>query len=112
MLYVDPNGNYPRFIGDIQQELPGWQIGDDLPAGWEIVQPHEPPPYNPATHRIYEEAPARISGRLNQTWAIREATSEELEMIDAPRTAHQKLKYLGFSDAEIALLMAPTGIFL
>ena len=106
MIYIDPQGNYPRFIGDIQQEVPAWNQGDDLPSGWLEVFQSDIPEYNQMTHRVYEGDPVEINGKLYQNWIVREATQEELDIVNAPNTIKQKLVSLGFNDAEIAILLA------
>lgn len=99
-MYQDPNGNYPRFYGDIMLDVPGWQKGDDLPDGWRIVEMTEPPEVG--EYQVLEElTPVETDGRLYQSWTVREMTADERERVDAPKVARQKLIDLGFTELEI-----------
>lgn len=44
-IYMDPEGRFPRYVGDIRLVVPGWKDVDPLPAGWvkleESVVPKE-----------------------------------------------------------------------
>lgn len=103
-IYVDPQGNYPRYPGDIQIDNPGWEIGDPTPPGWAQVSEVEPPIGDRDTY-VYEGMPTEIDGVLSQVWMSRPLTEEEIAHRDAPLTARQKLKdVLNLSDAEIDAL--------
>lgn len=105
MLLIDPQGNYPRHIGDIVLANPGWEEGQALPEGWIYVNPSEIPTHDMTTQKLEELAPALAEdGQYYQTWNVREFTAEELEVINAPTTAKTKLKALGLTDAEVASL--------
>lgn len=35
MYFIDPEGNYPRHVGDLQLQHPEWSVDNDkLPEGW------------------------------------------------------------------------------
>jgi hypothetical protein len=105
MLFINPQNEYPRHVGDIQILNPNWQVGDPLPAGWLEVVPTENPDV-PENKVLIELAPVEINGVWTQVWSLRDLTAEELERRTAPATARQKLKdVLGLTDAEIEALV-------
>jgi hypothetical protein len=77
-LYIDNNGNYPRYDGDIVAIRDSWAPGDLLPAGWQQVQPIEQPIPTETTY-VYEEFPTVVDGILTQNWVVRPYTIDELE---------------------------------
>ena len=100
MPYISPNNEYPRYPGDIQIEHPEWNVGDPLPAGWIFVNETNPPELEPG--QTYEAGhPEEINGEWFHTWIVRNLTESELSILNAPRTAREKLVALGFSEAEI-----------
>ena len=42
-IYMDQNGKYPRYPGDICLVIPGWKDGDALPPGWVKLEETEVP---------------------------------------------------------------------
>lgn len=103
MLFIDSNGNFPRYYGDIMAEHPGWKLGDKIPAGWQLVADAPSPDY--AADEAFEDGePALVDGVLTRTYIVRKLTTEELEARNAPVTARQRLVDLGFSDAEISAI--------
>lgn len=100
MLYISPENEYPRHIGDIQAANPEWDANSDLPIGWIAVQSAEPPTVLDG-QMLQELFPQEISGAWVQVWAVRDMTADEIEARNAPITAKQRLKSLGFSDLEI-----------
>ena len=103
MLYIDPQGNYPRYYGDIISANPDWVLGADLPDGWQFVADAEPPVYGD-DEIIQDGLPEFVDGVLTRTFVVRSLTEEELEARNAPRTAREKLESLGFSSAEITAI--------
>jgi len=100
MPYISPNNEYPRYPGDIQIVSPGWEVGDPLPEGWIFVNETNPPEL--AAGQTFEAGePEEINGEWFHTWIVRDLTEAELETINAPKTAREKLVALGFSEAEI-----------
>lgn len=104
MIYISPENNYPRYIGDIQLDVPSWKIGDPLPEGWREVS-EAPKPEHADGFIAYEDTPVEIDGVMTQNWVVRELTLEEIARRDAPKTAKAKLEALGFSDVEIEALV-------
>lgn len=100
MIYIDANGNYPRYYGDIMAENPGWNLGDALPEGWQEVADVPAPEFG-EDQTFYEADPVLIDGVLTRNFIVRDLTEEELALRNAPISARQKLVDLGFSDAEI-----------
>lgn len=106
MLLIDPQGNYPRYIGDLKSQNPDWSEGEALPENWKYVNYTTVPEFDASTHKLEELSPVLAEdGQYYQTWNIRELTAEELEIANAPDTARTKLQNLGFSNAEIDFLL-------
>jgi hypothetical protein len=105
MIYISPDNEYPRHIGDIVLAHPDFKEGDDLPDGWHKVKETQPP--KPAADElVVEAAPKQVKGVWTQQWTQRPMTAEEIERRDAPLTARAKLQELGLTDAEIAALIS------
>jgi hypothetical protein len=105
MLLIDPQGNYPRHIGDIMVENPTWEEGQALPEGWIYVNPSEIPAHDISSEKLEEVAPTvGEDGQYYQTWSVRPFTEEEIAAKNAPTTARNKLKALGLTDAEVSAL--------
>jgi hypothetical protein len=104
MLYINPQGEYPRHYGDIMLDAPGWKLGDDLPEGWvQVAETERPAPG--ADQVVVEAAPKEVKGVMTQQWLVRDMTAEELERRDAPSNAKARLVELGFTEAEIEALV-------
>ena len=87
-LFLGPDNQYPRYIGDLEAQYPGFELSvEDLPEGWFLVTEVEPPTVSPI--EIYrEELPVLIDGSYHQSWSIRELTDEEIEL-----RANQSLRF-------------------
>ena len=100
MIYMSPEGEYPKHYGDIMLASPGWKKGNDLPDGWRIVEMTEPPQLG--EYEVYQRLePIEVDGVLYEAWDVRPMTDAERERVDAPKLARQKLTELGFTDLEI-----------
>lgn len=67
MLFINPEGKYPRHVGDLQIEHRDWQAGDELPEGWILVQPT---PVNTDPRLIFtEEFPELVDGVYYQKFS-------------------------------------------
>lgn len=105
LIFVDPSGNYPRFIGDLMAATPDWSDGDQFPEGWQVVEETPLPPALP-TQKVTEVSPTLVDGVLKQTWVVSDLTTEELERSNAAQTGRQKLKDVaGLTDDEIDALI-------
>ena len=104
MLLINSQGEYPRYIGDLQLEYPDYQEGDALPEGWHQVEETTTPQLTEPDTIIYEGTPVETDGAFKQTWVIRTMTAEEIERRDAPITLRAKLTALGLTEAEIQVL--------
>lgn len=104
MIYINPEGEYPRHIGDIQLEHPNFKEGDTLPEGWSKVTESERPQPG-ADELVYEGFPNEVDGEFIQNWQVRDMTAEEIERRDAPQTAKQKLIDLGLTEVEVQALL-------
>lgn len=100
MIYIDPEGNYPRYYGDIMLAHEGWQKGNALPEGWSLVTETDRP--TPELYEVVEQGePELRDGKYHQTWLKRPMTQHEIDIIEAPTKARQKLIDLGFTELEI-----------
>jgi hypothetical protein len=81
MLLIDPQGNYPRYIGDLMLSNPEWNVEDALPEGWALVNPSEIPLHNMSTHKLEELYPTlREDGQYHQSWSLSEIPLSESEI--------------------------------
>jgi len=104
MIYINPQGEYPRHIGDIQLEHPSFKEGDALPEGWVKVAEADRP--TPGTDQIaYEDFPVEVDGVMTQNWVVRDMTDEEIDRRYAPKKAKEKLIALGLTEAEVEALV-------
>lgn len=84
-IYINPNNEYPRHIGDILLAHPDYD-GVNLPEGWKPVQPTEPPVPTEINQVAREITPALIDGVWQQQWELHILTEEELAAIAAEET--------------------------
>lgn len=103
-MYISPSNEYPRYQGDIANSTPGWNYGDPIPEGWVEVAVSIQPEFDRSTEIAEEVFPTLVDGVMTQTWSIRPLTTEELEVVNAPATARQKLIALGLTNLEIDAL--------
>jgi hypothetical protein len=78
MYLINPQNEYPLFIGDLQLEHEDWQEGDVLPEGWFEVEQIERPTFDETTETVYEINPVKKNGKFIQVWEKRLMTEEEL----------------------------------
>jgi len=104
MLFINPENEYPRFIGDLQIEHPDWQVGDAIPEGWTEVAYATEYPTAGENEKVVEVDPTVVDGVLTQTYVIEPMTEGEIAWRDAPKTAKAKLIALGLTDAEISAI--------
>jgi len=76
-LFISPNNEYPRYVGDILIDYPDFD-GVNLPTGWVAIQETERPPVQ-ENEIVYEISPKLTNGLYKQSWAIRAVTEEEIE---------------------------------
>lgn len=81
-IFISPNNEYPRHVGDILLDDPSWD-GDqnNLPTGWIPVTPTERP-FVEDGKIAYELEPSLVDGQYVQVWAVRDLTKEELALIE------------------------------
>jgi len=104
MIYINPQGEYPRHIGDIQLEHPNYKAGDTLPDGWVKVAEADRPTVG-KDKIAYEDTPVEVDGVMTQNWVVRDMTQEEIDRRDAPKKAKEKLIALGLTEAEVNALV-------
>tara|TARA_B100000085_G_scaffold228188_1_gene214130 strand:- start:208 stop:597 length:390 start_codon:yes stop_codon:yes gene_type:complete len=50
MKFIDPDGTFPLYVGDVTRIKPDWQEGDALPEGWrQVVETPLPSDYHEDT---------------------------------------------------------------
>lgn len=104
MIYISPENEYPRHIGDLQIANPNFKEGDPLPEGWVQVA-EAPRPTAGKDEIVYEGFPIEVDGTMTQNWQTRPMTAEEIERRDAPANAKSKLIALGLTEAEVEALV-------
>ncbi len=104
MIYINPEGEYPRHIGDIQLEHPKFKEDDALPDGWVKVEEADRPTVG-ENQVAYEGQPEEVDGVMTQSWVVRDMTQEEIDRRDAPKRAKEKLIELGLTEAEVESLV-------
>jgi hypothetical protein len=103
-LYISPNNEYPRHIGDVQLASPNWKPDDELPSGWIAVVPTDPPIAEQGKV-VYESAPVETDGVWLQTWAIRDLTDAEIQQRNLAEIRRKVLANEPLTEAEALLLV-------
>lgn len=81
-IFIGPNNEYPRHIGDVLIEHPDWDgTLNSIPNGWSPVTPTEPPAVH-VNQIYYEVTPTVVDGKYMQTWEVRDLTAEEIKQRD------------------------------
>lgn len=75
-LYINPNQEYPRHIGDILLDHPDFD-GINLPEGWKPVAYSQRPTVEDY-QVVLEVFPELIDGQYVQAWYVRDLTVEEM----------------------------------
>ena len=100
MLFINPNNEYPRHLGDLLGENPDWEENDPLPNGWQAVAYADEIP-EPGKNQVRVEVfPTEKNGILTQTFIIRDLTAEELAEREAALSLKEKLESLNLSPIE------------
>lgn len=100
MFFIDAEGNYPKYIADVQTEIPGWEEGQAIPLGWKLVEESDVPVAG-ENQKIVEGFPEEIDGVWKRSWSVVDMTEDELQIKNAPSSARSKLVSLGFTNQEI-----------
>jgi hypothetical protein len=75
--FIDPQGNYPRHVGDIKAEHIDWDENiDNLPNGWQVVLEGIIPEI-PEGFGLNEVTPAQIDGVWVRQFELFEYEIEE-----------------------------------
>jgi hypothetical protein len=95
-LFISPNNEYPRYVGDILIEHPDFD-GVNLPDGWKSVESTDRPLVG-QDEIAYEVEPELSNGSYKQSWAIRPLTTEEIEKRNShPKDWQEAKKLLPFN---------------
>lgn len=103
-MYISPEGDFPRYIGDIMLRNPEWKEGDQLPDGWHKITESEPPQVS-AEETAYVSAVEEKDGKHVLVWASRALTPEELEIKNARQNLKNKLDSLELSKEEVGMII-------
>jgi len=68
---------YPRHIGDIKNDPAGM-------SDYAVVEWTDYPEIDRKTQRCFEQQPVQVNGVWQMTWAVRNATAEEIESASKP----------------------------
>lgn len=100
-IYISPNNEYPRYVGDIQVENPDFELGNELPDGWKIVADVDFP--DVSGDNLAEEQFPILDENNNyvRNFVVRPMTEDEIAAKNAPALLKKKLNDLGLSDAEL-----------
>jgi len=74
-LFISPENDYPRYIGDVQREHPDFD-GTVLPEGWKPVIDVETPILE-EDETLVEDFPALVDGQYYRSLSKRKITAEE-----------------------------------
>ncbi len=88
MLFIDNKGNYPRYLGDLQEAYPEWTFKNAIPSSWTVVQ-ERPYPAASGLEMAVEEYPEEINGVFFQKWSIVTMPQEVVD-VEVPESAMQR----------------------
>lgn len=88
MIFIDKQGNYPKYLGDLREAYPEWTFKNAIPNGWKLVQ-ETPPPYTEGLEMLIEEFPEEINGTFVQKWSIVSMPATATQ-VDVPETAYKR----------------------
>lgn len=94
MLLIDPDGNYPRFKGDVKIAVKGWDETQPLPEGWAEVTPTDLP-VAMVSEAIEELFPQKIDGKYYQAFKVRPKTEQEIANQERLRAKLEEQRQLG-----------------
>lgn len=103
MSYITPDGEWPRYAGDVKIAHPSWKEGLPLPQGWHFVEEIEVPTIG-EDEIVYQDFPIFENNTYKENWIVREMTAEEIAKRDAPKILKQKLTDLGITQEEIDMI--------
>jgi hypothetical protein len=102
-VYISPNNEYPRHIGDLVIEHPDFQDGDEIPNGWKLVLPTEMPVAE-VGYVVYEIDPIQVNGIYYQSWATRILSENEIKSNQVLAVKRKVMMKLPLTEAEELLL--------
>jgi len=76
-IFIDPEGQYPRYIGDIQISNSSWEYGDPLPDGWIEVVDKSIPEQRPG-YVLAEDFPVLVSNQYTRSWKFIKKTENQI----------------------------------
>jgi hypothetical protein len=105
-IFISPQGEYPRFVGDIELENSNWnQETDPVPSGWIVVE-ETPSPVIDENQMMEETFPIKDdAGNYHRNWKV--TTLTDAEVADRKlKNAQFKARQAGLTDDEIKLIAA------
>lgn len=103
-IYISPNNDYPRHIGDIQLDNPDYVEGTPLPSGWVKVELTDLPTVK-QDQTWTELFPVETDGVFYQAFEVRNLTADELEARKIAEVKRKVANGLTLTEAEAALLV-------
>lgn len=97
-LFIDSEGNYPKYPGDVLKINPSWTSGKPLPTGWSLVL-ETPRPEQPVGQYLHEAYPELIDGIFVQTWVLTEYSQSEMEQLSTKNSSDLYLDKLEIDQA-------------
>jgi hypothetical protein len=104
-VYISPNKEYPRHIGDVQIAHPDYKEGQPLPEGWEQVE-ESPIPTAPQGKVVYEVFPVKVDGVWRQQFAIRDTTDDEVVFLQLEQIRRKVATRQPLTEEEALLLVS------
>ena len=105
MIYISPKNEYPRHIGDIQLENPGFKEGDTLPEGWVKVEESDRPVISEG-QVAYEVFPVETDGVWYQAFEVRDLTDQEIQARKVAEVRRKVINGEPITEEEALLLVA------
>lgn len=81
MIFIDSEGNYPRFLGDLLLSYPDWKSNQDLPDGWNAVMDVEVVESQPGK-RVVEVFPEIVNGVAYRKWELQDISKQDIERLE------------------------------
>lgn len=88
MIFIDKQGNYPKYLGDLQEAYPEWTFKNSIPNGWRVVTETEPPLVT-GLEMLVEEYPEEVDGKLKQKWSVVKMPKKAVS-VELPETSFER----------------------
>lgn len=93
MIFIKNGSEYPLYLGDLELENPGWELGQALPEGWAVVS-ETAAPEAPENGVVTEIFPQLLDGVWTQSWETRVFTDQEIALLaEEEQKVRQKISF-------------------